>query len=170
MLPFLTLRTTALLCCTATTAAVAMVWGCSVRLHWIGRVWWPLGKLYIRWYICLPAGVLYAENNEYGFHFTVSYFNALINFNWIFFLRTFFKMCFLFIIYLVLFEWMNELCIYIYICIVVHPKRFTIMWGGLSSTTTSVQHPLGWCDGCHTTTAVWTALFKWIKKKCICFT
>ncbi len=35
----------------------------------------------------------------------------------------------------------------------VHPKRFTIMWGGLSSTTTSVQHPLGWCDGCHRTTA-----------------
>ncbi len=32
------------------------------------------------------------------------------------------------------------------LCIVVHPKRFTIMWGGwggLSSTTTSVQHPLG---------------------------
>ncbi len=25
--------------------------------------------------------------------------------------------------------------------------------GGLSSTTTSVQHPLGWCDGCHRTTA-----------------
>ncbi len=27
------------------------------------------------------------------------------------------------------------------------------MWGGLSSTPTSVQHPLGWCDGCHRTTA-----------------
>ncbi len=28
------------------------------------------------------------------------------------------------------------------------------VWGGgLSSTTTSVQHPLGWCDGCHRTTA-----------------
>ncbi len=48
-----------------------------------------------------------------------------------------------------------------FLCIVVHPKRFTIMWGGgggeggggLSSTTTSVQHPLGWCDGCHRTTA-----------------
>ncbi len=52
------------------------------------------------------------------------------------------------------FEWMNEWCIYIalfvYCCT---PKRFTIMWGGLSSTTTSVQHPLGWCDGCHRTTA-----------------
>ncbi len=39
------------------------------------------------------------------------------------------------------------------LCIVVHPKRFTIIWGGLSSTTTSVQHPLGWCDGSHRTTA-----------------
>ncbi len=28
------------------------------------------------------------------------------------------------------------------LCIVVHPKRFTIIWGGLFSTTTSVQHPL----------------------------
>ncbi len=35
------------------------------------------------------------------------------------------------------------------LCIAIHPKRFTIMWGGLSSTTTSVQHPLGWCDGSH---------------------
>ncbi len=54
--------------------------------------------------------------------------------------------------------WMNEWCIYIaLLCIVVNPKCFTIMcgcgWGGgLSSTTTSVQHPLGWCDGCHRTT------------------
>ncbi len=39
------------------------------------------------------------------------------------------------------------------LCIVVHPKHFTIIWGGLSSTTTSVQHPLGWCDGSHRTTA-----------------
>ncbi len=38
------------------------------------------------------------------------------------------------------------------LCIAVHPKRFTIMWGGLYSSTTSVQHPLGWCDGCHRTT------------------
>ncbi len=40
------------------------------------------------------------------------------------------------------------------LCIVVHQKLFTIMWGGgdLSSTTTSVQHPLGGCDDCHTTT------------------
>ncbi len=52
---------------------------------------------------------------------------------------------------------MNEWCIYIalLLCIAIHPKRFTIMWrgGGLSSTTTSVQHPLGWCDGSHSTTA-----------------
>ncbi len=37
------------------------------------------------------------------------------------------------------------------LCIVVHPKHFTIMWGGLSSAITSVQHPLGWCDGSHRT-------------------
>ncbi len=55
------------------------------------------------------------------------------------------------------FEWMNEwMNMHLYsalLCIVVHPKRFTIIWGGLSSTTTSVQHPLGWCDGSHSTTA-----------------
>ncbi len=44
------------------------------------------------------------------------------------------------------------------LCIVVHPKHFTIMCvcvcvGGLSSATTSVLHPLVWCDGCHRTTA-----------------
>ncbi len=53
-------------------------------------------------------------------------------------------------------EWMNEWMKHLYsalLCIVVHPKRFTIIWGGLSSTTTSVQHPLGWCDGSHRTTA-----------------
>ncbi len=38
------------------------------------------------------------------------------------------------------------------LCIAVHPKRFTIMWGRLSSTTTSVQHPLELCDSCHRTT------------------
>ncbi len=44
-------------------------------------------------------------------------------------------------------EWMMHL--YSALCILVHPKRFTIMGGGggLSSTTTSVQHPLGgWQD------------------------
>ncbi len=54
-------------------------------------------------------------------------------------------------------EWMKRLMMHLYsalLCIVVHPKRFTIMWGGggLSSTTTSVQHPLRWSDGCHWTT------------------
>ncbi len=53
------------------------------------------------------------------------------------------------------------------LCIAVHPKRFTIMCvclcvcvcrrggggGGSLITITSVQHPLGWCDGCHRTTA-----------------
>ncbi len=38
---------------------------------------------------------------------------------------------------------MNKWGIYIALslCIAVHPKRFTIIWGGLSSNTTSVQHP-----------------------------
>ncbi len=49
--------------------------------------------------------------------------------------------------------------LYSILCIVVHPKHFTITWGGggggLSSTTTSVQHPLG-CNGCHRTTALTT--------------
>ncbi len=50
-------------------------------------------------------------------------------------------------------EWMMHLNSAL-LWIVVYPKRFTIMGGGgLSSTTTSVQHPLGWCDGCHRTTA-----------------
>ncbi len=49
-------------------------------------------------------------------------------------------------------EWMRHLYS-VLLCIVVHPKRFTIIWGGLFSTTTSVQHPLGWCDGSHSTTA-----------------
>ncbi len=51
---------------------------------------------------------------------------------------------------------MNEWIMHFYsalLCIVLHPKRFTIMLGGggggLSSTATSVQHPLGWCESCH---------------------
>ncbi len=42
------------------------------------------------------------------------------------------------------FEWMMHLYSAL-LCIAVHPKCFTIMWGGggLFSTTTSVQHPLG---------------------------
>ncbi len=50
-------------------------------------------------------------------------------------------------------EWMMHLYSAL-LCIVVHPKHFTIMWGGgLFSTTTSVQHTLEWCDGCHRTMA-----------------
>ncbi len=50
-------------------------------------------------------------------------------------------------------QWLNEWCIYIALyCVLLYtPSAFTFMWGGLSSTTTSVQHPLGWCDGCHRT-------------------
>ncbi len=53
------------------------------------------------------------------------------------------------------FLWINKGRVRLYsalLCIAVHPKLFTIMWGGLSSTTTSDKHPLGWCDGCHRTT------------------
>ncbi len=55
-------------------------------------------------------------------------------------------------------EVMNEWMMHLYsalLYIVVHQKRFTIMWGGggLYSTTTNVQHPLGWCNGCHRTAA-----------------
>ncbi len=38
------------------------------------------------------------------------------------------------------YEWMNEWMMHLYsalLCIAVHPKRFTIMWGNLSSTTTT---------------------------------
>ncbi len=54
--------------------------------------------------------------------------------------------------------WMNEWCIYMALYYVLLYTKCTLQscggWGGgLSSTTTSVQHPLGWCDGCHTTTA-----------------
>ncbi len=44
-------------------------------------------------------------------------------------------------------EWMNDAFIY---------TQSTVQscgGGGLSSTTTSVQHPLGWCDSSHSTTA-----------------
>ncbi len=50
-------------------------------------------------------------------------------------------------------EWMMHLYSAL-LCIVVHPKHFTIMGGGgLSWNTTSVLHPLGWCYSCHSTTA-----------------
>ncbi len=39
-------------------------------------------------------------------------------------------------------EWMNDCCT---------PKALYNHVGGFSSITTSVQHSLGWCDGCHRT-------------------
>ncbi len=44
--------------------------------------------------------------------------------------------------YVILNEWMNEWGIKYsaLLCIAVHPKHFTIIWGGLSSTATNVQH------------------------------
>ncbi len=53
-------------------------------------------------------------------------------------------------------EWMMMHLYNALLWIFIHPKCFTIKWGGgggLSSTTTCVRHPLGWCDGCHRTTA-----------------
>ncbi len=48
----------------------------------------------------------------------------------------------------------DEWCIYITLFVLCcTPKALYSHVGGLSSTTTSVQHPLGWCDGCHRTTA-----------------
>ncbi len=54
-------------------------------------------------------------------------------------------------------EWMNEWCIYIALYCLLSYTQSTLQscgggGGGFSSTTTSVQHPLGWCDGCHRTT------------------
>ncbi len=50
----------------------------------------------------------------------------------------------------------DEWCIYIaFYCVLLYPQSAlqSRRGGGLSSTTTSVQHPLGWCDSCHRTTA-----------------
>ncbi len=60
---------------------------------------------------------------------------------------------FLCVICFVYCEWMNDdhyIALYWYCCT---PKVLYNHVGGLSSTTISVQHPLGWCDGCHRTTA-----------------
>ncbi len=55
------------------------------------------------------------------------------------------------------FKWMNEWMMHLYSAFIVYchtPKAlYNHVGGGLSSTTTSVQHPLGWCDGSHSTTA-----------------
>ncbi len=55
-------------------------------------------------------------------------------------------------------EWMNEWMMHLYsaffFIVYCHtPKALYNHVGGHSSTTTSVQHPLGWCDGSHRTTA-----------------
>ncbi len=55
-------------------------------------------------------------------------------------------------------EWMNEWCIYIVLyCVLLYTQSAlqsrVCVWGGLFSTTTTVQHPLGWWDGSHSTTA-----------------
>ncbi len=51
--------------------------------------------------------------------------------------------------------WMNEWSIYIALSYVLLYTQSALQscGGVLSSTTTSVQHPLGWCDGSHRTTA-----------------
>ncbi len=67
----------------------------------------------------------------------------------------------LLLLYLLLFlilwkRWMNEWMMHLYSAFIVYchtPKALYNHVGGLSSTTTSVQHPLGWCDGSHRTTA-----------------
>ncbi len=51
---------------------------------------------------------------------------------------------------------MNEWMMHLYSAFIVYchtPKALYNHVGGHSSTTTSVQHPLGWCDGSHRTTA-----------------
>ncbi len=54
------------------------------------------------------------------------------------------------------YELMNEWCIYIVLYCVLFDTQsaYNHVGGGLSSTTTSVQHPFGWCDGCYRTTTV----------------
>ncbi len=49
-------------------------------------------------------------------------------------------------------EWMMHL--YSAFCVLLYTQSaLQSCGGGLFSTTTSVQHTLGWCDGCHRTTA-----------------
>ncbi len=54
-------------------------------------------------------------------------------------------------------EWMNEWMKHLYSAFNVYcctPKAlYNHVGGGLSSTTTSVQHPLGWFDSCYRSTA-----------------
>ncbi len=62
----------------------------------------------------------------------------------------------------VIWSWLElncaELCIATDIalyCVLLYTQSTLQSWGGggFSLTITSVQHPLGWCDGCHRTTA-----------------
>ncbi len=58
---------------------------------------------------------------------------------------------------------MNEWCVYIVLCVLLYTQgAFQSQAGGgggggglmvVSSTTIRVQHPLGWCDSSHSTTA-----------------
>ncbi len=48
------------------------------------------------------------------------------------------------------FEWGIYIALY---CVLLYTQSALQSCGGLSSTTTSVQHPLGWCNGSHRTTA-----------------
>ncbi len=53
-------------------------------------------------------------------------------------------------------EWMNVAFIQRFIVHCCTPKALynhVGLGGGLSLTTTSEQHPLGWCNGCHSTMA-----------------
>ncbi len=50
-------------------------------------------------------------------------------------------------------EWMHEVFIEHFYCVLLYTQSTLQSWWGLSWTTTSVQHPLGWCDACHRTTA-----------------
>ncbi len=62
-------------------------------------------------------------------------------------------------IYIYIYIYINERCIYIALYCVLLYTQSTLQscgrggGGGLSSTTTSVQHPLGWCNDSHRTTA-----------------
>ncbi len=47
----------------------------------------------------------------------------------------------------------NEWMMHLYSASLYTQSALQSCGGDLSSTTTSVQHPLGWCDGCHKTTA-----------------
>ncbi len=61
---------------------------------------------------------------------------------------------------------MNERTMHLYsalLCIAVHPKRFTIMWGGGSLFNhDQCLASTWWCDDCHRTTAPVRSSHEWI--------